>query len=217
MRNIFDTLPPADALAMEGLTRLVYELRENRRRILDGWQVADEAALLAGVLDGTLPEHPAFDAWLGARVLGEAQADARARLAAGLATHDTAAAPVAGNAELHATLAETLGSDFASRLAHPPVLHQDAVVFALDNGTALTVRYAAADAYSLRWQHAGCDCGIDTAALHRELATFPNHLHDAAGRLRADPLTDPAAAPADNVARVLRALLADPALTEPAA
>lgn len=114
---------------------------------------------------------------------------------------------------LHPDIAEAIGRDFADRLARPPALHQDAVAFALNNGVELTVRYLGPAAYSLRWQHAGRDCGIDTAPLHHGLASFPNHLHDAGGAVRADPLTDPAAPPPDNVARVVRALLDDPALT----
>ena len=202
---------------MEALTRLTYELRENRRRILDGWQIADETALLAGVRDGTLPEHPAYEAWLGACILTEAHAHARAQLAARLAGKPAEVTAPESGAVLHAALAEALGREFAGQLARPPSLHQDALVFALPNGPELTVRYLAADAYSLCWQHDGQDCGIDTAPLHRDLATFPNHLHDAAGTVRADPLSDPASTPAENVARVLRALLADPALAEPGA
>ena len=85
----------------------------------------------------------------------------------------------------------------------------------LDNGVVLTVRYAAADAYSLRWQgNAGVELGIDTAPTHPDLATRPNHLHLADGRVVADPLTRPDACPAANLAAVVEALLRDPQLTE---
>lgn len=117
---------------------------------------------------------------------------------------------------LHATLAAAIADDFAASLAAPPQLTQDALVLQLTNGVTLNVRYAAADAYSLRWQfgegESAAELGIDTAPCHPDLATRPNHLHLADGRVVADPLTRPDAAPAANLAAVLRALLQDPSL-----
>jgi len=48
--------------------------------------------------------------------------------------------------------------------------------------------------------------------LHRGLATFPNHFHDAGGRIVADPITHPDATPEDNLQKLIRALLDDPLL-----
>lgn len=231
MTTFFDRMNPDNALEIDRISRLVYELRVNRKHILDSWQVRDEEQLLVGMLGGTVPEHPGYEAWLGARALGDAHQQARELLAASLAQAQfgaaapppakAAAPPVraadAGAPNLHPALAEAIARDFTADLVRPPTLHQDAVVFALANGIDLIVRYRDATAYSLRWIRAGRECGIDTAPLHDKLATFPNHLHDASGTLRADPLTDPAAHPVDNVARVLRALLDDPALSGGAA
>ncbi|AYH43174.1 hypothetical protein [Azoarcus sp. DN11] len=113
---------------------------------------------------------------------------------------------------LHIELAEHIDRTFGARLSRPVEHKQDALVVYLENGVTLIVRYAAADAYSLRWSCGDAELGIDTAPLHRELATFPNHLHDADGRLRPDPLTRPDDTPADNVSRVIEALITDPAL-----
>lgn len=122
---------------------------------------------------------------------------------------------------LHPPLAAAIADGFAASLATPPQLTQDALVLQLTNGVTLTVRYAAADAYSLRWQlgtgETTAELGIDTAPCHPELATRPNHLHLADGRVVADPLTRTDAAPADNVAAVLRAILQDPLLAAGAA
>jgi hypothetical protein len=112
---------------------------------------------------------------------------------------------------IHLDLAATLSETFAAHLAAPVELKQDALIVALANGLTVTVRYAARDAYSLRWRRGDAECGIDTAPVHSALATFPNHFHDAAGRTLADPLTDPDAAPADNVTRLLRTLVEQPA------
>ncbi len=111
---------------------------------------------------------------------------------------------------LHIELAGAVDEAFGQRLARPAEQKQDALVIALDNGVTLTVRYAAPDAYSLRWSYGDAEAGIDTAPLHRELATFPNHLHHANGALRPDPVTGPEHAPTDNVVRLVQALLDDP-------
>jgi hypothetical protein len=115
---------------------------------------------------------------------------------------------------LHFELAAAIDAAFAEQLDAPVEQKQDALIIRLTNGVALTVRYAAADAYSLRWTYGESDVesAIDTAPLHRGLATFPNHFHDAAGRVVADPITRPDAAPGDNLQRLIHALLADPML-----
>lgn len=113
---------------------------------------------------------------------------------------------------IHLALAEMVDRDFAERLAAPIEPRQDALILHLSNGVTMTVRYAAADAYSLRWRWADGEAGIDTAPVHRELATFPQHLHTPDGRVVADPLTRTDASPEDNLARVVSAVLDDPRL-----
>ncbi|NMF99495.1 hypothetical protein GPA27_19125 [Aromatoleum toluolicum] len=113
---------------------------------------------------------------------------------------------------LHIELADRIDRTFGARLPQPVEHKQDALVVHLGNGVTLTVRYAANDAYSLRWNFGDAELGIDTAPLHRELATFPNHLHDIDGQVRPDPLTHPDDTPVANVSRVIEALLADPSL-----
>lgn len=119
---------------------------------------------------------------------------------------------------LHPELLEQISRDFGARLRNPARLTQDALILELDNGVDLTVRYAADDAYSLRWRFAidaaELELGIDTAPLHPTLATRPNHMHLADGRVVADPLTRPDRSPGRNVAAVLEAILASPTLTD---
>lgn len=113
---------------------------------------------------------------------------------------------------IHLSLADMLDREFGARLAEPVETRQDALIVRLVNSVTLTVRYAAADAYSLRWRWADGEAGIDTAPVHRTLATFPRHLHTPDGRVVDDPLTRLDATPEDNLVRVLRALLDDPRL-----
>ncbi len=114
---------------------------------------------------------------------------------------------------LHPELLATVERDFADGLAAPARLTQDALELALTNGVVLTVRYAAADAYSLRWVVDGAELGIDTAPTHPDLDTRPNHLHLADGRVVADHLTRLGGDPATNLGAVIEAVLADPLLS----
>lgn len=113
---------------------------------------------------------------------------------------------------LHLELGSTIDAAFGDALASSTEQKQDAMIVRLRNGVTLAVRYAAADAYSLRWVYGDAESGIDTAPLHRDLATFPNHMHEADGRIVADPITRPEASPADNLQSLIRALLDNPML-----
>lgn len=113
---------------------------------------------------------------------------------------------------LHLELCAALERYCAGRLAGAVELRQDAILVRLDNGVELQVRFADADAYSLRWKCDGAELGIDTAPCHPDLATTPHHLHLADGRVVADPLTRPGAEPWDNLRAVVDAVLANPLL-----
>lgn len=115
---------------------------------------------------------------------------------------------------LHFELATAVETAFSDQLDAPLEQKQDALVIRMKNGVVLTVHYAADDAYSLHWNHeaSGVEARIDTAPLHRDLATFPNHFHTPAGRVSADPITRPDAPPVDNLQRLIGALLDDPTL-----
>ena len=80
MSNFFDKLPFETAAHMEQLSRLMYELRENHAQLLAQYSVADEAALLENIRDGRIAEHPAYEHYLGARILATARDAVRAEL-----------------------------------------------------------------------------------------------------------------------------------------
>lgn len=116
--------------------------------------------------------------------------------------------------DLHTALFAHAERQHAADLAMAPQLTQDALTLTLKNGIILSVRYAAPDAYSLRWHsganRSGAELGVDTAPTHAHLATTPNHLHLSDGRVVADPLTRISATPEDNLSAVIAAVLADP-------
>ncbi len=113
---------------------------------------------------------------------------------------------------LHLELGSTIDMTFGDDLDSPVEQKQDAMIVRLKNGVTLDVRYAAPDAYSLRWLYGDAESGIDTAPLHHELASFPNHFHEAGGRIIADPITRTDASPADNLQNLIRALIDNPML-----
>lgn len=75
MSQYFDRLPVDAATRIEELSRLAYELRENRRGLLERHAADDEPALLRRIAGGELPEHPAYEHYLGALALAEARDD----------------------------------------------------------------------------------------------------------------------------------------------
>lgn len=80
MESFYDQVPPEDAVEMERLARLMYELRCNRDSILQSWNVADEAALLALLEAGQVDEHPAYEHYLSVRILERTRLGVRALL-----------------------------------------------------------------------------------------------------------------------------------------
>ena len=112
----------------------------------------------------------------------------------------------------HLDLAAQIEEAFGEHLESPVDLKLDALIVQLDNGATLEARIAAPDAYAIAWAWGEAELRIDTAPLHNDLATFPNHLHAADGKLRADPLTHCGDAPIDNLRRVIHAILQDPLL-----
>ncbi|NLF54490.1 MAG: hypothetical protein GX576_08880 [Thauera phenolivorans] len=82
---IYDTLSPQDALELEQVARLIYESRENRRRVLAAAGAEDEQALLSRITDGSVDEHPAYEHYLAARILADTHEAARTMVGARLA------------------------------------------------------------------------------------------------------------------------------------
>jgi hypothetical protein len=113
---------------------------------------------------------------------------------------------------LHLALKDAIDLEFAAAMTQPVELCQDALLVRLNNGVAIELRIADAEEYSIAWRWGDAELRIDTAPLHQQLATYPNHLHDDAGHLQADPLTCPGSDPWDNVRDVITALLQDPLL-----
>ncbi len=109
-------------------------------------------------------------------------------------------------------IAEEALSHYGKRLANAPQLVQDALTLELDTGVVVQARFASAEEYSIQWRFGEAELRIDTAPLHKDLSSFPNHLHDPDGSARSDTLTKPGREPWHNLRAVLDAVLANPLL-----
>lgn len=67
MDAFYDKLSGSDVETLDRLARLLLELRDSRALLLKRHGVDDEQALLDGIARGALPEHPAYEDYLGAR------------------------------------------------------------------------------------------------------------------------------------------------------
>jgi hypothetical protein len=80
MTSFFQNLPLEAAERIEQFSRLAFELRESRNRLLRSYGVEDEASLLELIRGGRLAEHPAYDHYLGARILADTREAVREEL-----------------------------------------------------------------------------------------------------------------------------------------
>ncbi len=113
---------------------------------------------------------------------------------------------------LHNDIANQIITHYGEKLSDTPKHHHDALTVALVNDVVLEIRMLSAEEYSFQWQVGEKHLRIDTAPLHPELSTFPNHLHHTGDELKPDPCTRPGDAPWSNVKRVLDTLLENPLL-----
>lgn len=99
---------------------------------------------------------------------------------------------------------------YNDRLDRPAQLLQDCLQIYFDSGLSMEIRYLNSSEYSLKWTWGDAELQIDTAPLHKELSTYPNHFHDADAKLCPDPVTKPGSEPWGNIQRLIEKLLQDP-------
>lgn len=81
MTSFFEGINFDDAEMIETLSRVTYELRENRKLILDQYELEDVQLLLNKITSGEIAEHPAYEHYLSANILSELHDTVRAELA----------------------------------------------------------------------------------------------------------------------------------------
>lgn len=113
---------------------------------------------------------------------------------------------------LHIELQEYIEAAFGETHGVTVTLCRDALEVSLPNGVALTLRVADCNEYAFGWRWGEAQMGIDTAPLHSEVGTFPNHLHTPNGNVAGDPISEIGADPRRNVRALIEALLTQPLL-----
>jgi hypothetical protein len=205
-----DEARASDADAMQAVyARTLYCLRESRKAMLKPYAVEDEAGLLEKIRCGDVAAHPAYEHYLGALIMDQARTEVRAQL-----MQQFSGAEAGAGARVHAMLQERIAEHYGHRLSEPVRLAQDALLVFFDSGLMVEARYFSQDEYALSWCWGEAELRIDTAPIHPDCATFPHHLHDDTGQLRADPVTRPGTPCWSNFSRLIDALLLDPLLDE---
>ncbi len=67
MDNFYEHLSPEDVQVLDSLSVLLIELRESRDALLEYYGVDGEDTLLEKIRSGEIGEHPAYEAYLGAK------------------------------------------------------------------------------------------------------------------------------------------------------
>jgi hypothetical protein len=86
MSYFFHNVPSQAVQQIDALSGLLYDLREDRKRILAGYGAGDEDTLLALIAAGEVGEHPAYEHYLAAKMLAHTRETLREQLRELLAT-----------------------------------------------------------------------------------------------------------------------------------
>ncbi|MDB5918064.1 MAG: hypothetical protein JWR40_2298 [Massilia sp.] len=200
----------ADIDAMQAAyARTLYSLRESRKAMLKPYAVDDEASLLEKIRCGDVDEHPAYEHYLGGLIIDQARTRVREQL---MRQFSGAALDDGAEAGVHAQLHGQIEACYAHRLSEPVRLAQDALLVFFDSGLMVEARYFSVDEYAISWCWGEAQLRIDTAPIHPGCGSFPHHLHDDSGQLRADSVTRPGAPCWSNFSSLIDALLLDPLL-----
>jgi len=81
MHVFYENLSTDDAIEIEQLSRLLYEIRVSRDTLLAQLGAASPEQALARIAAGELPEHPAYEHYLSVCTLAELHGQVRADLA----------------------------------------------------------------------------------------------------------------------------------------
>lgn len=199
---------PVNAEALQALyAQTAYMLRESRKEVLRQYAVDSEAALLEKIKNGEVSEHPAYDHYLSALILDQTRMQMRAEM-----MEQFNAAPAVPDVCLHLILKEMLEEHYAQRMVEEVRLAQDALTLSFDTGLMMEVRYFSNEEYAINWSWGDAELRMDTAPLHLTCATFPLHVHDENGAVRAGPMADHSPDSWRIFSTLLDALLLDPLL-----
>lgn len=80
MKLFFAGMNPDQATEIDRVAKAAFEMRENRKQLLEKYQVESEVELKEKIASGTVAEHPAYEDYLSAKLLREGYENIRAGL-----------------------------------------------------------------------------------------------------------------------------------------
>ncbi|GEC94588.1 MAG: hypothetical protein RLZZ220_2866 [Pseudomonadota bacterium] len=81
MDPFYSDISPDDAIEIEHLARLMYDLRSARDKLLVQLGASDAADVLKRITSGELPEHPSYEHYLSLGILADLHGQVRSELA----------------------------------------------------------------------------------------------------------------------------------------
>lgn len=192
---------------MDMYAKTVYLLRESRKKVLRLYAVDNESELLEQIKSGQVSEHPAYEYYLSALILEQTRAQMRGEM---MEQFDNASAMP--DVCVHLIFKEKLEQHYANRMVEPVRLAQDAMMLSFDTGLMMEIRQVSNDAFSLIWNWDEAELRMDTAPVHMHGATYPSHIHDKDGVVRASPIACAGMDAWHNFSSMLDILLIDPLL-----
>lgn len=80
MKLFFAGMNPDQATEIDRVAKAAFEMRENRKLLLEKYKVESEAELMDKIRSGALEEHPAYEDYLSAKILHESYENIRTGL-----------------------------------------------------------------------------------------------------------------------------------------
>lgn len=80
MKLFFAGMNAEQAVGIDLAAKAAFDMRENRKSLLQKHQVGNETELLEKIRSGALEEHPAYEDYLSAKILRDAYEGIRAEL-----------------------------------------------------------------------------------------------------------------------------------------
>lgn len=103
---------------------------------------------------------------------------------------------------IHEKLVDLLTGELSSHLEGEPEFLYDGIKVNIKTGIKLQIIYPGADEYVFAWEKDAVSYRIDTAPVHMDLDTAPNHFHEG-NEVKNDELTSLEKSPEDNLKSVI--------------
>lgn len=201
MDPFFIGIEPGVATRMGGLSRQMFDLREQRKRLLEQLDCEDAESLLMAIREGVVAEHPGYEAWLALGLLQEQHQACREQLDWHCRNSKAPADPLPAAAE--ADVDASLPPMFRGQAVEQ---HADGTAFRSQDGLHVLARVLSPGDWSIEWRRDTLLWRLDTAPVVHAGVTGPIHLHQPDGTVIGSEIGLHAASREDLLREVLLAL-----------